>query len=335
MEDLGAININIRELGGGGGGGGGGSGQTGGGPAFGSTALPTGEMLGPITRMQHAMAVNIARITARTTRSDDTGMDVYFAARSAMIAIQQDKRKSAGFASALRGELTDFFRSPSLGGYARLTQEGTATSTTLKMLDGTGRVLNKALFGLSVVGSVASVALSGLRMASEHVASRIEAVGKFSGAILAANVEQRVQQLRDQLQEAAENGGFYARSIRAQTTEMKMQAFMNRQLGVVTSDLSAAFSNVKAVLYGIAGGIAFIFTLPARMREKLVEAAESMSDVYEEEVMRPGGTMWSLRQALIELGIIADNTKPKNQIDPNDINAWFQADILAMTGRTY
>lgn len=334
MEDLGAININIRELGGGGGGGGG-SGQTGGGPAFGRNALRTGDMLGPVTRMQDFIARSMGHITATLTFSQQAATDVYAASRSALIAIQQDKVKSAGFASALRGELTDFLRSPSLGGYARLTQEGTATSTTLKMLGNTGKVLNKALFGLSVVGSVASVALSGLRMASEHVASRIEAVGKFSGAILAANTEQRVQQLRDQLQEAAQNGGFYARSIRAQTKEMKMQAFMNRQLGVVTSDLSAAFSNVKAVLYGIAGGIAFIFTLPARMREKLVEAAESMSDVYEEEVMHPGGTMWSLRQALIELGIIADNTKPKNQIDPNDINAWFQADILAMTGRTY
>ena len=332
MEDLGAININIRELGGGGGGGG--SGQTGGGPAFGSTALRTGEILGPLTRMQEALALNIARITAKTTFSREAATDVYFAARSALIAIQQDKTKSAGFASTLRGELTDFLRSPSLGGYARLTQEGTATTTTLKALGNTGKVLDKALFGLSVVGSVASVALAGLRKASDHAASRIEAVGKFSGAILAANVEQRVQQLRDQLQEAAENGEFYARSIRAQTIEMQANAYMNRQLGVITSGLSTLFSALKAAVYALVGGLTAFFSLTIRLPDLMAKMATPfMQRIFESAV--PGTALYGMRQILLYLGVITDNTKPKSAYDPHDINAWFQADILAMTGRTY
>jgi hypothetical protein len=334
VEDLGAININIRELGGGGGGGGG-SGQTGGGPAFmARNALKTGDILGPLTRVQEFVSNNMGRITATLTRSQQVGEDVLFASRTALLAMQQDKTKAAGFASTLRGELADFFRAPSIGGYARLTQEGTATSTTLKLLGSTGKVLNKALFGLSVVGSVASLALAGLRKATEHVASRIESVGKFSGAILAANVEQRVQQLRDQLQEAAENGDFYARSIRAQTLEMQANAYMNRQLGVMTSSLSTLFSVLKAAVYAVVGGLTAFFTLSIRLPDLMAKMATPfMQRILDSAI--PGTSLYGLRQILVYLGVISDNTKPKSAYDPHDINAWFQADILAMTGRTY
>jgi hypothetical protein len=42
-----------------------------------------------------------------------------------------------------------------------------------------------------------------------------------------------------------------------------------------------------------------------------------------------------LREVLKYLGIIEDNTRKTNEADPNDVNAWFQADIRAMTGKAY
>lgn len=333
MEDLGAININIRELGGGGGGGG--SGQTGGGPAIeAASATRRNALFGPLTRTQEMIARALGSVSATVTMSRQVGGDVMRTTQNAILAFQQDKAKSAGFASQLRGELVDFFRSPSLGGYARLTQEGTATSRTLQLLGKTGNSLNKALFGLSVIGSVASVALAGLRKASDHAASRIEAVGKFSGAILAANVQQRVQQLRDQLQEAAENGDFYARSIRAQTLEMRANAYMNRQLGVITSSLSTVFSALKAAVYAVVGGLTAFFSLSIRLPDLFAKMATPfMQRILDSAI--PGTSLYGLRQILVYLGVISDNTKPKSAYDPHDINAWFQADILAMTGRTY
>ena len=333
MEDLGAININIRELGGGGGGSG--SGQTGGGPAIqAASATQRNALFGPLTQTQETIARALGRVSATVTISRQVGGDVMRTTQNAILAFQQDRAGTAGFASQLRGELMDFFRSPSLGGYARLTQEGTATSRTLQLLGKTGKSLNTALFALSTIGSVTGIALAGLRKATEHVASRIESVGKFSGAILAANVEQRVQQLRDQLQEAAENGDFYARSIRAQTLEMQANAYMNRQLGVMTSSLSTLFSVLKAAVYAVVGGLTAFFTLSIRLPDLMAKMATPfMQRILDSAI--PGTSLYGLRQILVYLGVISDNTKPKSAYDPHDINAWFQADILAMTGRTY
>jgi hypothetical protein len=49
----------------------------------------------------------------------------------------------------------------------------------------------------------------------------------------------------------------------------------------------------------------------------------------------PGSALYGLREVLKYLGIIEDNTRKTNEADPNDVNAWFQADIRAMTGKAY
>lgn len=332
MEDLGNININIRELGGGGGRA---SGGIGGGPGGGAFETSTSAVLfGPLTRMQSKFADMVGLYAGVISNSVRVWQDVERTIKSGIIALSQDRTKAAGFASSLKAELTGFLRSPSLGGYADITREGTATSTTLKALGKTGATLQKAMFGLAVVGSVASVAVAGLRKASEHASKRIEEVGKFSGQILGAQMEQRVQALRDQLQEAAENGQAYARSIRYQTLENRAYAYMNRQLGFVTAGLASAFSALKTAVFAVIGGFTNLLTFGPRLldenRQRIVEFFKRFALTGQQRA-----TLTVLEMMLVKLGIIGDNTKKDNKIDPKDINAWFQSDILAMTGKTY
>ena len=326
MEDLGSININIRELAGGGGGG---SGSVGGGPSGMAYHTSTSSfMLGPLTRGQHQMVSAINRAVALMTRSVQTANDISRTITGAMVAFQQDPLKGIGFASSLKGELVDFFRAPSLGSYARLMQEGTATSAVLKSLGKTGMYVEGALMTVGMVGSVASVALGGLKKASEHLARRVEEVGKYSGPILAANIEQRMVQLQNTLQEAAENGELYARAIEFQTIELKTAAFFHRELGKITSGLSATFSTLKTAAYALGGGLVWLMNQLPRQTAAMYQRILTST-----AIMGPGAQGWSAM--LFALKNIDNNTKRRSQVDPKKINAWFQADILAMTGKVY
>ncbi len=331
MEDLGAININIRELGGGGGG----AGNTGGGPSVAAqNAMGTASVPASLSRLQQSISGAMGRIAGVVTQSQRASQEVVTVTNAAFRSLQQGRGGTLGVASQVKGELVSFFRAPSVGGFAQLTQQGSATSTVLRGLGRTGAIVGKALMGVAIVGSAAALAVGGLMAASRHVESRIADLGKFSGPILAAQMEQRVQQLQDQLTEASQNGAIYARAIRMQTVETRANAFFNRQLGYATSGLSAVFSVLKAALYGFLGVVTFIMTIPSRLTGMLVGwASPFLESLWDTAV--PGSALYGMKQILSYLGIITDHTKPRSEVDPNDINAWFQSDIAMMTGRRY
>lgn len=331
MEDLGTISINIRELGGGGGGGAG-SGNVGGGPGGGGgfQANYGNRLLGPLTAMQERISQAFGNIAGFATGSNRVFSDVKRTVASGMVAMQVDRARAAGFASNLRAELTGFLRAPTMGGYAQLMREGTATSTVINALGKTGKVVDKALYRLSVVGSVASVALAGLRASADFTAKRVEAVGTYSGRVQFELLRQQFLKLDLAMWEAAENGKLYARVLRTQTYEIQMQAFFTRELGRFTSVLSQAFSVLTGMLYHLGTAVLFIMNIPSRMAEALEEPFRYLLDAA-----LPGSALYGVREILKYLGFIEDNTRKTNAVDPNDVNAWFQADIRAMTGKVY
>jgi hypothetical protein len=331
VEDLGTISINIRELGGGGGGGAG-SGNVGGGPGGGGgfQANYGNRLLGPLTAMQERISQAFGNIAGFATGSNRVFSDVKRTVASGMVAMQVDRARAAGFASNLRAELTGFLRAPTMGGYAQLMREGTATSTVINALGKTGKVVDKALYRLSVVGSVASVALAGLRASADFTAKRVEAVGTYSGRVQFELLRQQFLKLDLAMWEAAENGKLYARVLRTQTYEIQMQAFFTRELGRFTSVLSQAFSVLTGMLYHLGTAVLFIMNIPSRMAEALEEPFRYLLDAA-----LPGSALYGVREILKYLGFIEDNTRKTNAVDPNDVNAWFQADIRAMTGKVY
>ena len=331
MEDLGTISINIRELGGGGGGGAG-SGSVGGGPGGGGgfQANYGNRLLGPLTAMQERISQAFGNIAGFATGSNRVFSDVKRTVASGMVAMQVDRARAAGFASNLRSELVGFFRAPTMGGYAQLMREGTATSTVINALGKTGKVVDKALYRLSVVGSVASVALAGLRASADFTAKRVESVGTYSGRVQAELLIQQFSKLRMAMDEAAVNGKIYAQAVRMQTHELIVGALFDRELGRITASLSQAFSALKVVLYSVGAALLMIVNLPTRMAEWLETPVRALFDAA-----LPGSALYGVREILKYLGFIEDNTRKTNAIDPNDVNAWFQADIRAMTGKVY
>lgn len=331
MEDLGTISINIRELGGGGGGGAG-SGNVGGGPGGGGgfQANYGNRLLGPLTAMQERISHAFGVVTAITTGSNQAFSDVKRTVASGMVAMQVDRARAAGFASNLRSELVGFFRAPTMGGYSQLMREGTATSTVINALGKTGKVVDKALYRLSVVGSVASLALAGLRASADFTAKRVEAVGTYSGRVQAELLNQQFVKLRVAMNEATENGKVYAQAVRMQTYELTIRGLYDRELGRLTASLSQAFSVLKSVVYAVGAALLWIANLPSRMAEWLESPVRAMFDAA-----LPGSALYGVREILKYLGFIEDNTRKTNAVDPNDVNAWFQADIRAMTGKVY
>ena len=332
MEDLGTISINIRELGGGGGGGAG-SGNVGGGPGGGGGGFQTSmgnRLLGPLTAMQDRISSAVGVLAGSVSNSYQAFSDVKRTVASGMVAMQVDRARAAGFASNLRSELVGFFRAPTMGGYSQLMREGTATSTVINALGKTGKVVDKALYGLSVVGSVASLALAGLRASADFTAKRVEAVGTYSGRVQAELLIQQFSKLRMAMDEAAVNGKIYAQAVRMQTYELIVGALFDRELGRITASLSQAFSALKVVLYSVGAALLMIVNLPTRMAEWLESPVRAMFDAA-----LPGSALYGVREILKYLGFIEDNTRKTNAIDPNDVNAWFQADIRAMTGKVY
>jgi len=325
MEDLGTISINIREMHGGIDAAGSQAGGIAGGTA--ATNARDATMVRPLLKIQENTKNLLATAkTAPIASGGPAGMTA--AIKNSFSGLQERLTRL----SSLRSELTEFITRPSIGAVSRLTAEGTTTSAMLQSLGKSGAVLGKALLAIGIVGSVAAVALKGLQMASEFTAERISEVGRYSGEVMLAQAEQQVAKLRNAMREAAENGRAYAASVRAQTTAQNAKAFSDRELGYQTAKLAMAWEGLKTLAYTYAGMKAAEYNAPQRAVESLIYwmMGQGTIDPFS------GLTGTPLQEkTLDELKKIEGNTRPATQIDQNDINAWFQADIIAMTGARY
>ena len=277
MEDLGSININIREsvVGGAGGGRGGGGGSAGGGPGATPPPLP---------------------------KSDAEKAATFW--------------QTLGGMSTIGGELKGIAARPSVGGVASALDSESTLMTSLSALGPTAAALGPALVaGAVAIGAVVG-ALAGLQYAAKATAERIEAVGRYSGATAVAKAQEGIAGLMRDLREATVNGERYAEAQRAATAAadawqpvLLVLRNLFARLSVIASQLSIVLANAVRVILSVIGSIASVMKqvlsyLPAGLvgattglgGAALVKLIELIAESVEE---------------------VADNTKPRRQANVN------------------
>lgn len=331
MEDLGNINITIRE----GAGGKGASGTVGGGPkgkeppsaAEVAEAVKTGETEQERIRKRAAEPVPPIAMFERFNR---------------VVGRQQ-----------VGAELMDFMRRPSFANATGLIREGSATRGMLEGLGKTGLRLGSAFLAVGAVAAGVTLAIKGMQKAVEHVSKRIEETWRYSMEQAGAMAEQQVMRIAMLAREAAENGARYAAVIRAQTRLEQERARLNTEIGKITSgmaedlyrsltllmrEINGAIAETKgirdvisevvgyvpavALVRGISAGVSDIegsgLTVIQLLRLEMLrffgmeEAANNLQNEYMNEIMK--------------------NTRKDVMAEANE---WFQADIVHLTGRRF
>ena len=373
MEDLGNINITIRD--GAGGGGGGGSGGVGGGP----NALAQRSMV---------LANHPIRIAQAVIRVDQAVITQFGESmqRSISGAVARATTQAASSSSAvapfgrlarfheLQAELTAFGQRPTLGSALSLVRSNTATSQAIAGMGKAAMGVSTALVAVGAVGGAFALTLAGLQMASAHAASRIEEVWRFSSATTGAMAEQQIARFVLQIREASKNGAVYAGAIRAQTESLKAYGEMQMVLGRTTAELDIEFSRMKTAFFKFTTNVLAIAETARdiakaspigiaaqKIRELPFELARIMEEyspigiaVREIQTMQKDasdlGLSWWQQikigmtgllegdKAAVELTqeYLSEIARNTDENAGGDVaNEWFQADIKAMTGLPY
>lgn len=335
MEDLGNININIREMSGGRGA----SGGVGGGPA--RPEPPIADQVAKAVQ-QGQQAQQQALGTARQPPIDPRTVAGMFSRIDRMVGRQD-----------VTAELMNFLRRPSFAGATGLLREGTATRTMLQGLGKTGFAISGAFLALGAAAGAVTLSLTAFKMAANHVAQRIEETWRYSMAQAGAIAEQQVMKVAMLAREAAENGARYARVIRAQTALEQEKAKLGIEVGKMTAGMTEDFYRSLTILLKEING--FI-----RDTKEMREQAASIVDYIPvvalgryistavTDIEGSGLTMMqSIRLTLLRfVGMeetanelqneymeeIVKNTRKDSMSEANE---WFQADIKYLTGQRF
>ncbi len=346
MEDLGNINITIRDGAGGGGGGG-----VGGGP----NALAQRSMV--LANQPIRIAQAVIKIDQAVIMQFGQAMQRAIAGSVAQavppVYPRQDPAAPFGRLARfqeLQSELMAFGQRPTLGSALSLVRSNTATSQAIAGMGRAAMGVSTALVAVGAVGGTVAVTLGALQMASAHAASRIEEVWRFSSATTGAMAEQQVARFVMQIKEAAINGEVYARAIRAQTDSNNAYAAMQIKLGRTTAEMDRVFSRLKEKIFDLTSGALGITEMAQEVAgyTPIGAFAEAIDDINEGN-KKLGLTTWQSLQWFITdliggkaaadkllqsyLAEIARNTDKDAGGDA--ANEWFQADIKAMTGLPY
>lgn len=316
MEDLGNININIREFRSGGGGGGGmlpgGGGQPGTGPGPRPAPAP--------------QPFNLA-------------------------FPMLDKLVNA---ASIAGELRSFVTGPTIAGFSGLLQGGGAMATALAGMGAAVVPLIPVIGGVVLATAGAVAALKGLQAAAAATAERVAAVGRFHGAMVAATMQERFAALNRTLREAAENGRVYAMSQRAATAASDATARVSVQFNKALAVGATVWHRLVEITMRLMYPVARIVGLLADFMGTIMRVMDMLNVDYMVPIIRAAtqpivaildsvigfrfgfGPFTWLRDALLEimqwLGIIGANTKPAVA---GGVNQWFIDDMSAITGQPY
>lgn len=332
MEDLGNINITIREAVGGRGA----SGNVGGGPARPEPPIAR-QVADALQQGQQAQqqALNAAKQPPINPQA--------MFARIDRIVGRQD----------VSSEIMNFLRRPSFAGATGLLREGTATRTMLQGLGKTGFAISGTFLALGAAASAVTLALNVFRMATNHVSQRIEETWRYSMAQTSAMAEQQVMKVAMLAKEAAENGKRYADVIRAQTRLEQERGKLNVTVGKVTAGMAEDFyTAIRIMLKEVnglvsdtkevrkeAGGImdyvpAYWLTsyLSSSVRE-IDESGLTLLQSFRLSLFRFFGQEELANQMQNQyMDEIVRNTRK----DPiTEANEWFQADIEHLTGQRF
>lgn len=319
-EDLGNININIRDAsgsggggsgGGSGGGGAGGGGSSGGGPRI---VVPKPPPLIPDEAKKESLMSSIF-----------------------------GKLKIGQLISA---EMKDLVTNPSVAGFGELL---TGTSTAGEALAGLGAIALPATIALAAVALAAAALYKYFKLlqaASEAVAKRIQEVSKYSGYLMKAVALEQWAAIGRTLREASANGKNYAQVQREMTRVanasleisiaynkvMSVGALIFNRLMLVVLKSVEPFARLigkfaDTVFKGFANPSAAPIWLKPSIYALLLPFAGILNWSF---IINKIGVM--VEKALIYLGLISKNTSPAIGSDVND---WFLADVYAMRGMKF
>ena len=317
-EDLGNININIRDASGSGGGGSGG-GSSGGGSGGGGSSGG-----GP--------RIVVPKPPPLVGGQQKTMMESVFG-----------KLKIGQLISA---EMKDLVTNPSIAGFGELL---TGTSTAGEALAGLGAIALPATIALAAVALAAAALYKYFKLlqaASEAVAKRIQEVSKYSGYLMKAVALEQWAAIGRTLKEANANGKNYAQ------VQREMTRVANASL-----EISIAYNKVMSVGALIFNRLMLILLKSIEPFARLIgKFADTVFKGFSNPSAAPiwlkptlfaallpfaGILNWAfiiykigflIEKALIYLGLIAKNTSPAVGSDVND---WFLADVYAMRGMKF
>jgi len=338
MEDLGKINIEIRESGGGGGGvGGGGGGNMGGGPL----AVRGGERglirinqavihinQAVIQQMQQGMtraltgAIGTARSAARDRGSDAGAAPVPLGRFDRFL--QMLGRVETG--SAIKSEMGAFIRSPSAGGLASLFGSSASTGRAVAALGAAALPVAIAL-GAVLVGVAALVVVyKVLQNSAERVAQKFNEIVRFSPAMMFASATERIAQFQRQIADANKNGAAYARAQQFATASANAQAAAMLHIDAVAAQLAEAWHRLTLIFWSavkpIAEFVEWLFKMIDVGKLLMSMLARGLGGIF-------GFAIEPLLQSIYaQTATIAKNTTPQGGAA---INNWYTADVAAMT----
>ena len=193
-----------------------------------------------------------------------------------------------------------------------------------------------------------------LQAAAASTAERVAAVGRFSGAVISAQMQERFAALNRTLREAAANGALYAMSQRAATAASDATARVSTEYNRALAVGSIIWNRLVEMTMRLMYPIARIVGLLADFAGALMGLADMLNmDLVEtwirqttEPIVRIldaaigfhqgfGPFTW-LRDAVMRileaLGVIGANTRPSVAAN---VNGWFMDDMRAITRTHY
>lgn len=301
MEDLGSININIRDLGGGAT-----AGSSGGGGQGVDEPAPKRAMRKPKTaeqRTQEAME--------RLTRIQQKNYE-----KAVTPALKRGQ---------LLGELGGLAQRPSLGGAMSLLTPGTQTAAMLAKL---GPMAGIAAAGLVAVAAGAGAVVGTIKLlnaAADHTANRIASLGNVSMKMALANANMELLKFTYQMQDAAKNEAIYEQFAK---TNLQYESAKNKLTIAWNGIVAKIADDWMNLLIPATEALAATFEWASNHFDTIWGVTK---DIVGSTVF--GAIAWNLMKTMSFAERIARNTDPK--IVPTDINEWFLADVKAMTGRGY
>lgn len=337
MEDLGHIDININDRGGAGGRG------TGGTPGSGPSAMTLpASSFAPLTAAQQALAQRITELRQNI--------------RQWQLTTARIQSARVGQYGESIGEIRDFFSRPTIAGFRSLTSNATATGTMLGRLAASSPRL--ALFATGLLGAVGGIMsfVSVMKRANEAIQERIVELTKYSAELALGAAREQIAQLNRDLREVHENGQLYAAAQKLDTAAADEWA--DAMIGVrqIMTGLGATFALLKIGLSYVVKGLTLPMSLFRGVQDwvgKYQTGLAGLSVIVRDRLdfalktyaygLRSvgfgflGDAFEWIRERLKSMGDdvskIKSNTAGKDLA--GEVNDWFRADVMAMTGRPY
>lgn len=326
MEELGSIDININEntIGGGGGAGGGG-GDIGQGP----------------------------RIPPRysTASQQQTILSSMMSGIKGMYP--QVAVSNIGNLSGSINSLRETIRRPTTGGIADLLRKDGVLGRQLTGLGATGARVATAMLGIGAAAGAATVAFEFTSSMLQRINDRVSEIGKFSAALVSAQVGESLAKLQRGFSEAAKNGEVYARALRLQTINSDIYSSVVADLTAFGSVLAMGFTNLGTALLYIVKPITWAFGEVSRLMVKfanfvdsvltprLLALVQKVAEAIANLLVPLSGFLKTIGYGASGVGLDAiifwlrTINRDQNKQKMNPVNDWFLGDVKAMTGREY